>query len=468
MNFKEIYKSTNSELKIKFLDLLIAENKKLENKFIEFWKESVAPKIEKSQLPISFTKSVEKYKNNYLADLENIDLEPNWDDCNCGSYYRDEWEIAQDEGDNQIEEIFEDVKSELLDLVLSQDIEIFIAAVFGLYEACKQAEIYDKHYAYEDINGELLNQFASLVVTFSEKIDNAAFNDNKTIEAINEFFNYLDANRTQENSFINLFEPLLLAFATTTNQAQAFLDILVNSKVHQEDIPQLTIKLMQNSFNDNRWIDVALSLYKDNDGVAINLLEYYYTNNSNKFVVLAKELLANKYHNWSKYLEDKVSIKQNKELFFIVIKNLTISESSINHYIKIRDLFDKESFKLFSQELKYKMPFLVEILTYEKDYEAIKLIAKQTKDNDVYFDKIIEPILNIYPDFCFATIKKRLNNKIEHERGRDNYIAMAKTLLLSNNIKGFQKQSHELMMQLYNNKPNLPALRDEFRRAGLM
>ncbi|RLD56325.1 MAG: hypothetical protein DRJ01_15380 [Bacteroidetes bacterium] len=133
----------------------------------------------------------------------------------------------------------------------------------------------------------------------------------------------------------------------------------------------------------------------------------------------------------------------------MVIKNLNISESSINHYIKIRDLFDKESFKLLSQELKYKITFLVEILTYEKDYEAIKLIVKQTKYNDSDFNRIIEPILNIYPDFCFATIKKRLNNKIEHERGRDNYIAIAKTLLLSNNIKGFQKQSHELMLKSF-------------------
>ncbi|RLD56324.1 MAG: hypothetical protein DRJ01_15375 [Bacteroidetes bacterium] len=115
------------------MDLLIADNKKLENKFIEFWKESVAPKIEKSELRISFAEAVKKYKNNYQTDLENIDLESNWDDCNCGSYYRDKWEIAQDEGDKQIEEIFEDLKSELLNLVLSQDIEIFMAAVFYGY-----------------------------------------------------------------------------------------------------------------------------------------------------------------------------------------------------------------------------------------------------------------------------------------------------------------------------------------------
>jgi len=468
MDFKEIYKSASSQLKIGFLDLLIAGNRKLEKQFIEFWGKSVTPNKEELAQPMSFKSYVEQYKDSYLSDLESIELEPSWDNCNNGSYYRDEWEIVQDEGDEQIEEIFKDIKSELLNLVLLQDVELFLAAFVGLYEACKQADIEDEYVAYEDVNNELISQFALIVTLFANKIDDLTFDKNKSIEAINEFFNYLDEYPEQENSFIALFEPLLLAFAKVSKQAKVFLKILLSSKILPTDVPQLNIKLLQLSADDNGWIDVALGLYENNDGVAIQLLEYYITNDSNKYVELAKELFEKHNYIWSRYLEDKVSIEQDKELFFLVIKELAISKNSISHYLKIRDLFDKNSFNLLCEDLKNKKVFLVEILTYEKKYETIKLIVKQVRDNELDFDKVISPILNIYPDFCFDTITKRLNNKIHHERGRGYYIDMAKTLLLANQIKGFEKQSHNLMLQLYNHKPNLSALKDEFRGMGLV
>lgn len=468
MNFEEIYKSATSQLKIGFLDLLIVDNKGFEDKFVEFWKKSVAPQKEIIEQPMSFPSLVEDYKSEYLSDLEDIDLTPNWDDCNDGSYYRDLWEIVQEAGDEQIEEIMKDVKSELLNLILLQDVEGFVAAVIGLYQACTEVEIYDEHCAYEDINNELLNQFALIITLFADKIDDLTFNNHKSIETINEFFNYLDENQSQENSFVHLFEPLLLAFAKVTKHAKVFLKILSSSNVLQEDVPQLNIKLLQLSADDNGWIDVALSLYENNDGVAIQLLEYYITNDIKKYIELAKELFEKDSFIWSMYLEDKVSIEQDKDLFFIVIKELTISKNSISHYLKIRDLFDENSFNLLCEDLEDDSVFLVEILTYEKKYEAIKQIVKIVEDWESDFDKIIKPILNIYPDFCFATITKRLNNKIQHERGRDYYKTMAETLLLANQIKGFEKQSHELMLQLYNHKPNLPALKDEFREAGLV
>ena len=468
MNFEEIYKSATSPLKIEFLDLMIADNKKLEKQFIEFWKKSVTADKEKIAQPMSFASLVEDYKVSYLSDLEGIDLEPNWDDCNDGSHYRAEWEIVQDQIDEQIEEIFEDIKLELLNLVLLQDVEQLLAAFIGLYNACKQAYIEDEDTAYEDINYELINQFKRLVALFTEKIDSLTFDDHKSIDTIKEFFNYLDEYHEQENSFITLFEPLLLAFAKVTKQAKVFLKILSSSMVLPKDVPQLNIKLLQFSTDGNEWIDAALGLYENNDGVAIQLLEYYFTNDSKKYVELAKELFEKHNYIWSRYLDDKVSIEQDKDLFFIVIKELAIAQSSISHYLKIRDLFDENSFNLFCEDLEGKKIFLVEILTYEKKYETIKLIVKQVSDSDWDFDKIIKPILNIYPDFCFATITKRLNNKIQHERGRGYYIAMAETLLLAKQSKGFETQNHALMLQLYNHKPNLPALKDEFRGLGLV
>jgi len=41
-------------------------------------------------------------------------------------------------------------------------------------------------------------------------------------------------------------------------------------------------------------------------------------------------------------------------------------------------------------------------------------------------------------------------------------------LQLAQKIPGFELQTKELILQLYNHKPNLPALKDEFRIGGLV
>jgi len=466
MNFKEIYKSANASLKNDFLDLLMADNKKLENQFIEFWKESVNLNQEEAMQLMSFASLVNKYKESYMSVLEKIDLEINWDDDD-GLFYRDDWEIVQEEGDEQIEEIFENIKSELLNLVLLQDVKSLLAAFIGLYEACKQIEIEDENGAYEDINEELINQFTLFLSAFAEKINALTFDDNKTIKSVEDFFYYQAEYHNREKYFIVAFEPLLLAFATVTKQANTFLNILSSSKVFPKDVPQLHIKLLQLSADDNEWTKIALGLYKNNDGVAIQLLEYYLANDSKKYVELAKELFEKDNYIWSMYLKDMVSIEQDKELFFMVFKYLTLWENSLDYYLKIRDLFDENSFNLFCEDLEGEM-FLIDILALEKKHETIKLIIKQVEDWDWDFNQIIEPILNVYPDFCFDIIKKRLIHVIADERGREYYNVMAKTLLLAKQIKGFETQSHDLMLQLYNHKPNLPALRDEFRGMGLI
>ena len=468
MNFKEIYKSATDDLKKEFLDLLVVGNKEREKQFIEFWKKTVSPKKDKVLLSRPFASLVEKNKEIYLSVFESIDLQPDFDSCHNSSYYRDDWEIVQDEGGEQIDTIFEDIKAELLDLFLLQDIESFISTFVGLNEACVLAEIEDEYYAYEDVNDELINQFGILTAVFSEKIDSNSFDEDSFMAIIKALFDYIEWNPAQEAVSVELFEPLLLAFAGITKQAKKFFEILNNSTVKQEDVPQLWVKLLQLSFEDNRWIGVALNQYQDNKGIAIQLLEYYYEHSTVEFVLLAKELLVEGGYKWPVYLEDKVSVQQDKDLYFRVFKALAISQSSLNHYLKIRDLFDAESFALFSQELRYNKLFLVEILEYEKDYEAIKLLVKQTEDGDGDFDKLIKPILNIYPDFCFNAIRDRLNRKIKKERGRDYYYNMAVTLLLTKQIKGYHQQYQNLILKLYNYKPNLPALKDEFRKLGLM
>jgi hypothetical protein len=84
------------------------------------------------------------------------------------------------------------------------------------------------------------------------------------------------------------------------------------------------------------------------------------------------------------------------------------------------------------------------------------------------YEKIIRPILQEFPEFCFENIKNRATQTIENERGRHIYQRIASWLKLLQQIPGFKNEKIQLIMQLYNHKPNLPALKDEMRKAGLV
>jgi hypothetical protein len=103
----------------------------------------------------------------------------------------------------------------------------------------------------------------------------------------------------------------------------------------------------------------------------------------------------------------------------------------------------------------------------EKRYESIRKIVEKNSE-DWHYIELISPILEIYPEFCFQNIKNKTTITIKNQRGRDVYERVSSWLKLMQKIPGFAIEKRELILQLYNHKPNLPALKDEMRKAGLV
>ena len=158
----------------------------------------------------------------------------------------------------------------------------------------------------------------------------------------------------------------------------------------------------------------------------------------------------------------------DKDLFFKVFFDLTINKQEIRYYKKIRAFFNKDSFYELKQVLNYNPVFLVEILEVEKKHEEIKAIIEENHKNIWDLEYFLHPVLKIYPEFCFGIIKSVTEIIIEKNRSRNYYQRIASFLQLGKNIPGYDNQLIELTMQLYNHKPSLPALKDEFRKAGIV
>ena len=87
---------------------------------------------------------------------------------------------------------------------------------------------------------------------------------------------------------------------------------------------------------------------------------------------------------------------------------------------------------------------------------------------DWQYAEVITPILTIYPEFCFRHIKNKAESTLQNNRGRSVYERVVSWLKLTQHIPGFEIEKRDLIRTLYNYKPNLPALKDEMHKAGLV
>jgi len=62
----------------------------------------------------------------------------------------------------------------------------------------------------------------------------------------------------------------------------------------------------------------------------------------------------------------------------------------------------------------------------------------------------------------------KIQKLLKSERGRHSYQRIVEWLKLADRIPGFKAENRLFARELYQHKPNLPALKDELRKGGLV
>ncbi len=468
MDFKALYKNSTVEEKLKFLGGIIRDNEELQQAFVNFSKVENTP--DKDISPKLFLEGIEKTRKQYLEYFETVDTEnPDWDSYRPShSGYLAEWEQYQEASEQEMERFFKRFKTEAVDKIIQQKSEDFAAMLIGLYEACLDAEVDDTEESFDDVNEFLVEEHTATMTALIDKIKLSAVSGENMHTAVALFFYYCDEEYLGNPSFPNYFQPVLLALAEKSEQPDEVLSIIDKSKVSREAVPQLVLLLNKNAGNNTEWLHSAQQFYLADNEVANDLLNHYFENDMPAFVTTAKALFEKDKRYWAKILADKMDINLDKELYFNVFYQLTINEQKMDDYRKIKSLLSSESLKELIQEVKYNEVFLVNIYEENKDFEKIKTLVQQHPES-WNFAKLITPILSIYPDFCFKLIEDKATGALQSgERGRSRYQRIASWLSLAKHIPDYQTATQTLCIKLYNHKPNLPALRDEFRKAGLV
>lgn len=467
MEFEKLYNNASDNLKLKFLNGIISSNISLQKDFNNF-AQSEQKDVEVFSMK-NFLELISSTKKKYLENFEEVDIEnPDWDNYHAPhSGYIEEWEAYQQASEQEFEEIFSAFISEAVNKIIGQKPVELVAMLIGLYEATQDAEIEDDISSFEDVNEYLLEEFISTMGSITEKLKMAAISEKLITAAIEKFVEYCDAEYPGNAHFVGYFEHLLIALAEKSTVPNQILSIIDLSTIERPAIPELVLLLNKLAGNTSEWLYSAKQFYLSNTEVAKQLLQYYFETYKRSFVITANELFNKDKRFWAKILKDLVSVDLDKSMYINVYHQLTVDEKDINHYKKFSAYLSGSDLNKLLGEISWDKAFTVRILEVEKRYESIRQIVEKNT-SDWYYEDLIKPILEIYPEFCFQHIKGKTIQTIENQRGRDVYERIAKWLKLTGKIPGFENEKRDLIVQLYNHKPNLPALKDELRKAGLM
>jgi len=184
MNFKTHYSNTPESLKVKFLDAIILENKKLQQAFFNFTNEET-----NAGEGLSFSDFLEITKRKqeiYLKDFEQVDPEnPDWDSYNPPySGYIEEWEQYQQATEQEFEQLFKNCRSDAVDKIIGQQLDEMLAMLIAMYEATQDAVIIDETDTFDDVNELLLTYHQEMMGDLIGKIKLSASHEQLLTDTI--------------------------------------------------------------------------------------------------------------------------------------------------------------------------------------------------------------------------------------------------------------------------------------------
>ncbi len=470
MDFKQLYNKASDKQKLDFLNGIISSNADLKQAFLNFTgnTETTITGLNDEQ----FSNIVSETETEYMENFEMVDLEnPDWDNYTPShSGYIEEWQQYQEAGEQEFEGIFEIFYQSALDYIIRQKVDELVAMLIGLYKATHNAEVPDEYDTFGDVNDFLVTTHKTVLDRIIKKLKLSAVTESKLRSAIALFINYCGKEDDGGKRLVNYFEDFLIALSEKSTKPDQILSIIRQSGIKPKALPRLILMLNQNSGSKDEWLATAKQYYRENKEIAAQLLQHYLENDMVVYLQLARELFNNNKGYWAPILKKHITPKNDLPLFVDVYCRLVEDKNSMGDYQKLRPHLTPERLEQLLSDLDnhyWGVPFKARVLAAENRHEEIK--KKIERKTAMWFEPdILALITTVYPVFSFNLIKDKVQNILKHQRGRDAYQTIVAWLKLIVTIPGHQPQSQLLIHELYNHKPNLPALKDEMRKGGVL
>ncbi|MEI7503506.1 MAG: hypothetical protein WCJ61_09500 [Paludibacter sp.] len=466
--YTQILSSLNANQKIDFLEKALVNSKDLQSQFIKYFTNNQENKV---SISINFNEKVIEMANEYQETLQELDLEePDYDRWhNRNDRYYEDWEIGQEAVEEEVDELFDTFKTDMLTQISQGNIEMAMAQITGLLIACYEADVDDPYDNLGDPQDYFVRCLQAVGKELEVEINRTILNATSVSETIRDTM--LCFITGEANQFSTDIHDLVMT-ALLCNNSESCVAIYEDCRQNKDYIelfPNTYIQATRTA-NTESWVSEAEKICILNVGVAIELLEYQSSVDKIGFHKNAKLLFPLFQSNLVNLVANVMDDDYDTEFSKMVLIYKTNSQRQIDDYKRLASLFPHNEKIRYIETFRnsYSYEFYIHILEVEEMHHEI---LEYSKGYDGYLSNmanIMRSIINKYPSECFEISKPKIVVSLEKNMGRNYYhevAALLKFLLTStcNTIPVY-----DLIDEICTLYARRPALRDELKQVGLL
>lgn len=459
---KRFILSVEEARRLDFLTNLLLSNDSL---FLDFAKKFGKTKPQPVKFDADqFKKAINENFTQFKSDLEELDFEEvDWENWHDPGYYIPDYEIAMELAQEEADAFYDGWQLELKTTAGLGNYLETLATFSGMYAAAMQAEINDPNC---NVGDSANDYFIELLTkdrdaNIEDDFKTPEFNSEELRALFEILFQFAKSTQPEVIDFVAKF---LVSLIRTGEDASAIIYLMEQHELPKNISPFLSDHLIFKTGNIEEWLKMSEEIFPDNFDLAIKLLDYYREHLPQKFE--EKALVAYVYHQQKmrEYLMDKLT--EGGKLYCRFWMDDAKINYSIESYNKARKHLSREEAISYAKGFR-SIPQIITILKQEDAFDEVLNMARENRNSNVLL-LLIQPILNIYPEECFQIIHKQANETLKFQKNREGYKVIAALLKTGLNIPDHKERINLLINQYFNHNPRLPALRDEFKKAGLV
>jgi hypothetical protein len=474
-HFLELFHTIDMTRKEKFLLSLLEGNDMLKEKFIDNFKdeyEKVRLSASKTFDPDVLIQSIEDEAAIFRDEIEEVDFEDvDWENWNSHGHYMDEYEIAAELAGEEADDLLQPWLAKLKVAMQFNDFTEIIRRLTAIILATETAEINDPS---ENLSPEPNSYFTDKTKEFLDShiftLKDRFFTGDDLRIGFDLLFRFNQKYFPESARCLGLFQDILIVVISNRNIAELIDKSIIQYHADLRNTPLLSSHIALKINDIQRWTAVLEDSFGLEYTTSEGLTDYYFRHDSAKFDQFGFRLFARFGTKSIDYLIDKV--KKGSPAHIAILKHLVVYKADHEAYTELKQYIDKTDAEAIIDNL-YQSDSKVKFYGMEKNFDKLEaLIRKSLKENHSYvslnYREALKYLYSEKPDFAWEIVKKIIEKKMSSDKSRDTYQMLAG--LLKDAKFHLTKQSgvQQVIMELYGHRPNLPALKDEFRQAGIV
>ncbi len=475
-HFSELYSSLGLQEHSSFLLELLENDKSIRDKFLtRYKKESEIIRLSSKTPEYRTDESlshIEDEANNFKEELEDLDLENlEWDSYPYTRDYVPEYEIANELAEDEANRVFSAYHTALKSAVDHGNLLDITTQLSIIFHGALTADINDPDYNLGDPPSDyFISETNTLLEGNQSELTIRKFKDTDFQQSIDLIFAFNNKNYDADVHFLEAILKFLFSIINTEQKARWAWDIMQKYNVRVKQFPKLLNHVTSLLNNEKLWIESLESCFLNDYETSIKLMDYYYQNDLQLFEDKAIFLAEGFESRATNYLIDKVKkgttlhIKLLNEKagagnyeYFVELKNYIDITAQINLINSIDSSNTKAKF--YAKESMFN--------------ELEELINKEQNNRSYYFQffdfkAAIKGLLKIRPEKSWQLIENEISITMRGDRKRETYKYIAQLLKMSSEIAEIAEKANFTIDKWFNHQPRLPALKDEFKKAGIV